>query len=328
MNFQNLEYFTVTAEEGNITRAAERLHVSQQALSSHIARLEEELGCVLFQRRPSLELTYSGKCFLESAHRMLDINRQTCSIIDDINNNTRGELRIGISHSRGQAILPLLIPEFSQKYPHAELSIIEGSTKALEEDLDKGLIDVLIGFMPFMLESAEVRELTKESLLVVAPKALLDRAFPEGREAFCEAYRRKPDIKLFASLPFVLLQPGDRIRTIVDKELQRSQLIPVIATETQNIQTAVALSAEGMGITVCPELYLNSPYTAFGMPDSYLRRKVEVLPLFEGEVKDTIAIGYNRERYLSKMAQDFIEMSVEKFTRLITEAREKNITVR
>lgn len=357
MNIQNLEYFIVMAEEHNLTRAAERLHVSQQALSNHLQRLEDELGCRLFERRSGLELTYSGKCFLESANRMLDIHRQTLNAINDVNQNIRGELKLGISHTRGQAILPLLIPSFSRIYPEVELSIVEASTKTLEEDLDKGSIDVLIGFMPFMLENAETRELMKERLYLVVPKVLLsslsmeDSRQPEGlatgatggaeeavsrvsgatsgaeepvsrvsgatsgTEAFCEAYRAHPDIRRLASLPFVLLQHGDRIRTLVDTELHRCGITPHIALETQNVQTAVALAAEGMGVTVCPELYLKSPYTACGLPDSYIRQRVEILPFFEGETLDIIAIGYNRDRYLSRIARDFIDMSLDIFSR-------------
>ena len=73
MNFQNLEYFLTTASEGNITRAAERLHVSQQALSNQIARLEQELGCRLFERKQNLELTYAGLQFKASAEKKQSI---------------------------------------------------------------------------------------------------------------------------------------------------------------------------------------------------------------------------------------------------------------
>ena len=79
MNFQNLEYFLTTASEGNITRAAERLHVSQQALSNQIARLEQELGCKLFERKQNLVLTYAGLQFKASAEKILDIQRQTAT---------------------------------------------------------------------------------------------------------------------------------------------------------------------------------------------------------------------------------------------------------
>ena len=77
MNFQNLESFLVLAEEGSVTRAAERLHVSQQALSGLLARLEKEVGSPLFFRRSGLELTYAGICLQRAAIQILDIQRQT-----------------------------------------------------------------------------------------------------------------------------------------------------------------------------------------------------------------------------------------------------------
>lgn len=286
MNFQNLTYFLTAAQERNLTRAAERLHISQQALSNHIARLEEELDCRLFERRAGLELTYAGRVFLRSAEQMLDIRRQTTAAIEDIKKNRRGELRIGVSHTRGQAILPLLLPRFNRLYPHAELSIVEGSSRELEKELERGEIDVLIGFAPFLIEGAQA-------------------------QALCAAYREAPDLRVFQSLPFVLLTKSDRIRALVDQEFMRCGIRPDIIIETKNVQTAFALAAEGMGLTVCPELYLNCRYTAGGDPASYTRQKVEILPLFPGT--DTIAIGYHRERYLSRMAKDFIDMSVRTF---------------
>lgn len=61
MNLKSIEYFLVTVEEMNITRAAERLFISQQALSSHLKRLEDEYGVCLFDRKPSLRLTLEGE---------------------------------------------------------------------------------------------------------------------------------------------------------------------------------------------------------------------------------------------------------------------------
>lgn len=76
------------------------------------------------------------------------------------------------------------------------------------------------------------------------------------------------------------------------------------------MQTAVALAAEGVGLTICPSLYLHSNYVASGMEDSYIRRRVEICPLYEDNEGDSIAIGYHRDRYLSAIARDFIEMSL------------------
>ncbi len=309
MNFLNLEYFLVTASEANITKAAERLHVTQQALSNQISRLESELGCKLFERKQNLELTYAGQQFKASAEKILDLQRQTATELDDIKNSHRGELRIGISHTRGQAILPLILPKFSKRYPQVELHVSEGSTHILEEYLEKGRIDVLIGFSPFMIECAEYRSLMKEHLFLIIPRSLL----PEDGEALLREYRNTSDLSLFKDLPFVLLREGDRIRSIVDREFFRCSVKPRIRIETQNIQTAFALAAEGMGITVLPKLYLESPFVISGYKDYSHRRDVEVCEFGSQSLGDGIAIAYNRQRYLSRIASDFIEMTVQEF---------------
>ena len=313
MHFQNLEYFLTTASEGNITRAAERLHVSQQALSNQIARMEQELGCKLFERKQNLQLTYAGLQFKASAEKILDIQRQTTTELDDIRNSRRGELRIGISHTRGQTILPLILPKFSRRYPLVDLHVIEGSTHILEESLEKGRIDVLIGFAPFMVDCAEYRNLMTEHLFLIIPTSLMNEQFGERATEILEEYRKTLDISLFRNMPFVLLRSGDRIRAITDREFFRRGISTKIRIETQNIQTAFALASEGMGITVCSQMYLESPFVISGHADYESRKKVEILPFSSQELNDSIAIAYNRERYLSKIASDFIEMTLAEF---------------
>lgn len=193
--------------------------------------------------------------------------------MEEIGEGGRGELRIGISYTRGQAILPLLLPTFSRRYPLVELHVTEGSTHVLEEDLDRGRIDVLIGFAPFMVESAEYTELMKDHMYLVLPKTLITQTFREKAQDVLDKYRRTLDISLFKNLPFILLKQGDRIRAIVDREFYAKGLKPHIKLETQNIQTAFALASEGMGLAVCPELYLGSSYVTSGMSQSIVRKK-------------------------------------------------------
>ena len=129
MNFQNLEYFITVARESNITRASEKLGISQQALSNQISRMEEELGCKLFNRKHGFQLTVAGRELLRSSNQIIDIYKQTEQVIKDISDNKRGELRIGITHTRGQTILPILLPEFTRMYPLVTLSITAESNK-------------------------------------------------------------------------------------------------------------------------------------------------------------------------------------------------------
>lgn len=313
MNLQNMEYFLTVANEKNITKAAVLLNISQQALSNLIARMEDELGCKLFSRGKTLELTESGKEFCKSCNQIIDIKRQTESAIDDINNNKRGELRIGISHTRGQAMLPILLPEFSKKYPFVDLKLVEGSTQVLEDYLQRGIIDVLIGFAPFMVDCADYTELSKEHLFLIIPNSLLSKFFAGKEKETLDQYNRTLDMRIFKDCPFVLLKEGDRIRKKFDHRLKKDGITPKIILETENTQTAFSLASLGMGITVCPELYLHNPFVISGNEKSDVRKNISVC-LFEGEdACDTIAVGYNKERYLSKIAKDFIDLCIKQF---------------
>ena len=101
MNFSSMDYFVMVARERSFSRAAERLHITQQTLSAHIAKLEGELGTKLLVRNIPLELTYAGEVFLEYA---LDLQRRVSSLereFQDISENQRGLLRIGITYTRG-----------------------------------------------------------------------------------------------------------------------------------------------------------------------------------------------------------------------------------
>ena len=109
-----MEYFTVLAQERSFTRAAERLHITQRSLSSHIAGMEKELGSQLLVRRVPLELTYAGEVLLRYATDIQklrnDMQREFC----DISQRQRGILRVGAAPMRGQMFLPQTLALFQE----------------------------------------------------------------------------------------------------------------------------------------------------------------------------------------------------------------------
>ena len=318
MNFQNLEYFVAVARERNITRAAEDLNITQQALSNQISRLEQELGCALFDRKHGLELTYSGKCFFDSALKIIDINNETEKVIHDIAGNRRGELRVGMAFTRGLAILPLVFPEYRKRHPEVSLKIVEDISIDLEEVLDNGDLDLIIGYTPFRFDSIASVNLLKEHLYLVVPKSILQKLWSDDYDLKLREFNSKPDITLFKDFPFILLKHGEKMRDLVDREFRFHGISPEILAETENIQTCFALCAEGMGITVVPELYVKSPYVISGNTETSLRKNVELLRFSDNDIRNTInmAIGYNEERYLSHNAKEFISMCTRKFSEL------------
>ena len=306
MNFQNLEYFLVVADEGNVTRAAEKLHLSQQALSVQMKRLEEELGSELFVRRPTLRLTYAGECFREEARKMLNLKHQSETMLLDIRGDQRGRLRIGVSYSRGRAILPIVLPEFAKIYPLVDLSIVEDNPTAFETMLLQGELDVILNFLPF--ESPQIRELPlfQERIFTVIPKTLLQKAYGGLADAVVEEFRKTGDLKLLSRMPFILLRKGEHIRAAADRKFSADEVIPEIRIETSNTQTAITLAAKGMGVAIVHEIFLQTT----ALPETPESGGLYFIPI-KGAAPDTIGIGFPADGYVPKATRDFISLCRE-----------------
>ena len=182
MNFQHLKYFLTVAEELNITRAAERLYISQQSLSNHIANLERELDVKLFTRSPKLSLTYAGGLLVDTATEILDLHRQYLSKVGDINKQYVGALRVGISHTCGLALLPDVLPKFRLEFPQVEFSLSEGNSNQLEDELAHGRTDLIICFQPIIMEGVTTVPLTEQRLMMVVPRTFTGHLFGEQVE--------------------------------------------------------------------------------------------------------------------------------------------------
>ena len=165
MNFLHLKYFLMVAEELNITRAAERLYISQQSLSNHISNMERELDVKLFTRSPKLSLTYAGDLLVETATQILDLHSQYLTKVGDINRHYMGTLRVGVSHTCGLALLPDVLPKFRAEFPQVEFSLSEGNSTQLEDELAHGRVDLIICFQPIMLEGITTVPLQDQRLI-------------------------------------------------------------------------------------------------------------------------------------------------------------------
>ena len=95
INFLNLEYFLVAAEELNFTKAAKKLFISQQSLSNHISNMEKEFDVILFNRTTPLTLTYAGQALKAKARQMLELRDETYRELSDIKDFSVGSLPWG-----------------------------------------------------------------------------------------------------------------------------------------------------------------------------------------------------------------------------------------
>lgn len=157
MELRVLRYFLTIAREGNITNAANALHVTQPTLSRQIRDLEEELGQQLFVRGShSVTLTPEGMLLRKRAEEILDLVQKTEQEFAQTEEAVSGEVYIGAGETMGVHYLTRAARQLQEKYPDVHIHISSGDATDVREDLDKGLIDFGLLFAPVDLSRYNV----------------------------------------------------------------------------------------------------------------------------------------------------------------------------
>ena len=299
MNFSSMEYFIVLAQERNFTRAAERLHITQQSLSSHIAGMEKELGSQLLVRHVPLELTYAGEVMLRYATGFqkfhTDLQREFC----DISQKQKGILRVGTASARGQMILPKTVALFRESYPNISVELTEGSNSKLHQKLLKGTIDLAIAHFPEKLPGIKLTDFYREENVLVIEKRLFAKCFIVGADE-CERRLLEGDYSEFMELPFVLGGIDDIDGGISRDILKRAGIDnPIVTATSHNVGMLLRLSLYGVGACVCPQKIVQSVLAPEQL-DS-----VWVFPLGE-ETANRIQFGYPEQSYQWSVIEEFI----------------------
>lgn len=309
INFLNLEYFLVASEELNFTKAARQLYISQQSLSSHISNLEKEFGIALFNRTTPLTLTYAGQILQKRARQMLDLREETYHEIADIKDFTKGQLTIGMSHTRGRRILPEILPVYQERFPGIELHLKEGNSTQLDADLLHGDVDLIIGMLPFKVEQVETVPICQEEILLVVPDAVLERTYPGEVSRRKEMLSRHADLSLVSQCPFLLVKPGNRVRTLSDEMFAEAGIDPRVILETENIETVLALSLKGMGITFYPKMFMSGHEPLKSGGENFAGSGF--YHLGSPRAKGILGIGYHKGHYMSRATKEFIRIAKE-----------------
>ena len=145
MEIKTLRYFLETAREGNMTRAAENLFVSQPTMSKQLKELENELGVKLFVRSNySIRLTEAGMLLRERAEDILSLVEKTEAEFKSFEETNSGDIYVGAPESEAMVLFADVVREFQKSYPKVRCNIYSGNMQDVCEKLDKGLLDFAI----------------------------------------------------------------------------------------------------------------------------------------------------------------------------------------
>ena len=303
MNFCTLKYFLTVADMLNFTKAAERLHISQQALSSHVRNLEEELGVELYNRGKRISLTYAGIRFAQYATEILRVEQQMLLEMRNIANNERGTLRIAVNPTRSAALLPEILPKFYEEYPYVEIVVSEATPQHVDDLLMSGETDISIGLRPWY-SRVEMEKLCPEMLVMLIPKAIFNRIFGCQADAMREKLSKEFDPKPFEKIPMIMLAKGMQIRAWVDEYFEENNIHPNILYESSGVQTMLSLAVRGLGVTYCTETFLYSIWQELQKPSFIMIR----LPPRSTRGRYPLGVFYRDDRSLNEVTKRFAQL--------------------
>lgn len=243
MELRTLHYFTVVAQELNITRAAEKLNMSQPPLSNQIKSLEEELGGQLFIRgKRHLELTEEGALLLRRALQIQELTDKTRQEIASLRKEMTGTLYLGMVEGQAPFLTAKWIAGFREKFPMVRYSLWNGGSDDVLDRLRKGLVDLAVIAAPYDTEHLDGFPVGREPWA-----AMLHPAHPLARE--------EGDSIPLSSLvrePLIVPSRKSRIESI-RRWFGEIGAEPNILCEMSNYMDAVALTSQGVGISIFPQ---------------------------------------------------------------------------
>lgn len=270
MNFKSIEYFLTVEKTKSITKAASQLHITQQTLSADIAALERELGQPLFLRKIPLQLTYAGEVFCKYAREIQQSHQAMTQAFCDLSENQAGVLRVGVTFTRGQVLMPPLIDLFQMRYPHISVELLEDSNDRLQKHLTEGRVDLIILGFPRADPDLTLIPYYQERWVLLAAPSLLDSVYGEEKEQMLQNLRNG-DYSVLAQCPFVLGIPDDIGGNLAQRFFKQQRLQPSVKVRSENLDTLLSLCARGVGACFAPT-YLIPPSLSkletFSLPDT------------------------------------------------------------
>jgi LysR family hydrogen peroxide-inducible transcriptional activator len=284
MELYQLGYFIEIARQRSFTRAAERLHMAQPALSQQMKNLESELGTALFIRgRKEIQLTAAGKAFLPRAEALLTQAEAAKAIVSDVAQLRGGKLIIAAIPSVSACLLPEVIRSFSRKHEQVELQLIEDSSERVSENVESGLADIGFLQLPASKSAFETRTIISEPFVLLVAKS-----HPLVKQ-------KEVALKQLAAESFIFYK--GRARDTALEACRKAGFEPQIACESGELETVRALVAAGLGLAVVPQLAAGN-----------LPKTIQAITIREPKMQRQIAAVWQKGSVLSPAAQALLEL--------------------
>ena len=289
MDIRQIHYFIEVVKHGSFSKAAEHLYISQPTISNVIKDLEEELDVKLLIRTTrKLELTDTGRLLFQYGQEISQSLQHFNQELDDIKNNKRGSIRIGIFPMLGMQFLTKTIAEFHQQYPEIIIQFLEDGANHLKKALIDGDLDLAVMDFPIDEASFDFFPFLKGDLRVIVHQdhPLANKELVKWSELVHEQ--------------LIILREGFNVHNMIIEEYKRMGFKPNIICETSQWNFMLEMVSINHGITILP------------LSDYHEFENLKVLPLMDPQVEWQLAIAWRKNSYISHATRTWVDFMKSK----------------
>ena len=287
MDLRRLRTFVTVAEQGSVSKAALRLHISQPGLSRQIQELQHELGLRLFERvGRRLVLTAEGEQLLGSSRTILSDVSSFAEQAQLLKRGDTGTLRVAASPIQIESTLSTFLPRYAERYPGVKVTLVESAGIATLGMLERGEIHLGIGLLD--VAQADDRQL---AIYPVRPLELMAACHP----SFPLASGDDLDVSQIVSHPLLVADASFAARRTFDAICRLAKVTPNILLESRAHHTMLALAEAGLGVALISSTVQTHRYRLRTVRITYRRKPIT----------EPLAVVWDKRRTLPRYAQDF-----------------------
>ncbi len=286
MDIKQLTYFMAIAQEGSYSRAAEKLDVSQPALSIAVKKLEEELGVPLFytfDRRQ--HPTDGGLRLLEGGRRLMDVYQQTLEEVKASTKQSAGSFTLGLSPLFGACFFGDLIPSFSAEYPNIHIHMIEDGAHKINQRIEEGSVDLAVTLKTEALSAFGSCHFSTQRNV-----ALLHKSHPLAEAGTVTVAQLRED-------PFAIFNEDFILHRQILSACRAAGFRPRIALLSSQWDFMVELVARGRAVSILPKPVL----------DKHPEPNIRCIPLTDSMKYWDIALAWNKQKYMPRACELFLD---------------------
>lgn len=294
MNLNNAKYISIIVEEGTVSKAAEKLFISQPAISQTIKQVEEELGLKIFEKDGrKLKLTSAGKVYLNTSQQIMMLYKNMQKELSYLKPDKKFNINFGISTEYGTIILPKIINDIRENRPNINLNITLMGSTDLEKAVSEGKVDVAICSNVSSYANIEYIFLSQDLIGVLTG---------EKSDLYSTFINAQPiSLNDTLSSDFVTLTPGNYSRFVLDFLLNKNNLTVKKLLEVSSFDIAKNIAI------YCGEVLITS-YALVKKEVENSNIKAKFFPLKDISLEKKLYLIKNKEKYLNDNMIYFMDL--------------------